>query len=336
MKVLKKIIVGLFVLAAVYLIACFFLPSQIHVARSTFIHSRSSIVFNEVNNFQNWPHWSYWDNIDPEMKSTYEGPKSGIGAIHKWTSNNKDVGTGSIKIVDSKPDSLILTDLAFGEMPVSHGGWHIKDTTDGVVVTTYMDVELSFAARVMPGLLMEKFLGPDFEKTLAGLKKQAELLEMTTPHNSPYGIEATVFHEQILASVRKTTSLPNISNDIASSYKTITDFLKKNNLGIAGYLCAFYHNFSPDKIEMECAIPINKMVASEGDVHVSVMKAGKAVVANYFGPYTGTSKAHQAINTWINENHKKIIGSPWEEYITDPMMEKDTSKWLTKVYYPIE
>lgn len=336
MKILKRILIVVFILAGIYLIACLFLPSKIRVQRSTYIHARSSIVFNEINNFQNWPHWSYWDNIDPEMKSTYEGPQNGIGAIHKWTSNNKDVGTGSIKIVDSRPDSLILTDLAFGEMPVSHGGWTIKDTTDGVKVTTYMDVELGFSGRVMPGLMMESFLGPDFEKTLAGLKKQAEMLEMTTPSNSPYGIETTTFNEQILASTRRTTTLPNISNDIAASYKTITDFLKKNNLGIAGYLCAFYHSFTPDKIEVECAIPINKLLPSEGAVNVSVMKAGKAVVANYFGPYTGTSKAHQAINQWIVEHHKKIMGSPWEVYITDPMTEKDTTKWLTKVYYPIE
>ncbi|ALO14213.1 Transcriptional regulator, effector-binding domain/component [Salinivirga cyanobacteriivorans] len=32
----------------------------------------------------------------------------------------------------------------------------------------------------------------------------------------------------------------------------------------------------------------------------------------------------------------EAAGSPWEVYLTDPQTEKDTSKWLTKMYQPVK
>jgi effector-binding domain-containing protein len=31
-----------------------------------------------------------------------------------------------------------------------------------------------------------------------------------------------------------------------------------------------------------------------------------------------------------------VIGAPWEVYVTDPMVEKDTAKWQTDIYYPVQ
>ena len=87
---------------------------------------------------------------------------------------------------------------------------------------------------------------------------------------------------------------------------------------------------------MECGIPIGKMVKGEGDILVTEMKAGNAIVAHYYGAYDKTGAAHELIDKWVKDNNKKVVGPPWEVYITDPGIEKDTMKWLTDIYYPIE
>jgi effector-binding domain-containing protein len=331
MKILKKIAIVLAVLFGLFIIISLFLPSNVRVERSTMINVPSSVAFEQVNNFHHWPHWSYWDNIDPNMKSTYEGPESGVGARHFWESDNKDVGHGNITIVKSTPSSEILTDLEFEGMGTSHGGWMFRDTTGGCIATTYMEMDMGFFGRVF-GLMMDGMLGKDFEKTLAGLKKHCESL----PAASPIVVEATTTPEQILATYKSTTDLKNISADIGASYGKIGEFLKKNNLEIAGSVLAIYHSFSPEKIEMECAIPIAKEVKGEGEVNVMKMPAGNAVVAHYYGPYMGTELAHAEIEKFVKANNKKVTGSPWEVYVTDPGIEKDTAKWLTEVYYPVE
>ncbi|MCW3086460.1 MAG: hypothetical protein JWP12_3826 [Bacteroidetes bacterium] len=335
MKLLKRISTTLLILIVIYCLISFFIPSKVRVERSVMINAPAALVFEQVNNFKNWTSWSYWDNIDPDMKSTYEGPEKGKGAVHKWTSQNKDVGTGSIMITESTPNVSILTDLHFGGMPVSHGGYTFKDTTEGVYVTTYMNMDMGFFGRIFPGLMMDKFLGTDFEKTLTGLKKQSELVKLSGVKVTS-GVEETVTKEQILASYRMGTNMKTIATDIAASYQKIGKFMLANKLTQSGPACAFYHGFSADKIDMECAIPIDKEVKGDGMVNVNKQQAGNAVVIHFYGPYMGTASAHATINKWITEHHKKITGSPWEVYVTDPMVEKDTAKWLTEVYYPIE
>jgi effector-binding domain-containing protein len=269
------------------------------------------------------------------MKSTYEGPESGVGTVHNWTSQHRDVGNGTIKIIESVPNSLVLTDLTFGEIS-SHGGWTIRDTTDGAYVTTYMELEMGFLERIFPSLMMDNFLGADFEKSLAGLKKHAETLKLAKAETPGIAIESITYKEQLYASVRIKTSLQTIANDMSASYQKIGVFMKKNDIPIADHLFAFYHSIAPDNINIEPAVPILKAVKPEGDILVNTMKPGTAAVAHYYGSYLRKGEAYAALENWLKENNKKMTGSPWEVYITDPMMEKDTSKWQTDVYYPIE
>jgi AraC family transcriptional regulator len=198
-----------------------------------------------------------------------------------------------------------------------------------------MEMEMGLLGRIFPGLMMNGMLGADFEKSLAGLKKHAESLPVV-PKVQEIVIEATTTTAMIYASTKMQTNNEKISSDIGASFGKIGGFMQKNKLEQAGPVFALYHSYSPEKIEMECGIPINKKVQGEGDVNVSEMKAGNAVVAHYYGAYAGTGAAHGKIDQWIKANNKKVIGSPWEVYVTDPGLEKDTMKWLTEIYYPIE
>ncbi|HEX8514635.1 MAG TPA: SRPBCC family protein [Bacteroidia bacterium] len=333
MRILKKILLVLAVIFGLFILISLFLPSKVKVERSAMINAPTAVVFGQVNNFHHWPKWSYWDNIDPAMTNKYEGPESGKGARHFWESSHKDVGHGNITIVESTPNSIILTDLEFEGMGTSHGGWLFKDTTGGCVATTYMEIEMGFFQRVF-GLMMDGMLGADFEKSLAGLKKHCESLPAVAAQ--PIVVENTTTKEQIVATYKCTTSLKNITNDIGTSYQKIGEFMQKNKLEFAGPVFAIYHSFSPEKIEMECAIPVNKEVKGSKDISVKKMPAGNAVVAHYYGPYMGTELAHAEIEKFLKANDKKVTGSPYEVYVTDPGVEKDTAKWLTEVYYPVE
>ncbi len=337
MKIFKKIGIALLVIIGLYLLISLFLPSNIKVERKITINAPAAVVFEQINTLKNWKSWSYWDNIDTAMKSEYSGSESGLTAKHSWESTNENVGKGSLTIVESKPDSLIVTELAFEGMGTSIGGWKIKDTVGGVIVTTYMNMDMGLLGRIFPGLMMDGMLGADFEKSLAGLKKHAESLPAKAESTATeIKIEATTTQNMIFVSTKKESKFENISEDIGASYGKIGEFMGKHKLEQAGPVFAIYHSYSPEGVSMECGIPVSKMVKGEGDILVSEMKASNAVVAHYYGPYAGTEAAHGLIDKWVKENNKKVIGSPWEVYITDPGVEPDTMKWLTDVYYPIE
>lgn len=336
MKVIKKAALIIIALVAIYILVSLFLPSKIKIERSNIINSSSDIVFEQINTLKNWKNWSYWDNIDKNMQSTYSGPESGIGAKHCWESANDSVGKGCLTISEIKENQLVVTTLEFEGMGSSVGGWSIKDTANGVLVTTYMQLDMGLFGRIFPGLLMDKWLGADFEKSIANLKQHCEKLTATLAKTEPIKIELVTTSLQFLATTKTKSNLQTISNDIASSYSKIGSFMEQNKVVQMAPPLAFYHSFSEKSIDLECAIPINVLVKSSSDVNVIEFKPCNAIVAHYYGPYDKSGAAHEAIDKWIKNKKLKITGSPWEVYVTDPMIEKDTMKWLTDVYYPVE
>jgi hypothetical protein len=182
MKILKGIGFTIIILGVIYIVLALFGPSKMHVERSTMINASSGTVYNEINTIKEWQTWSYWDNIDPNMKSTYEGPESGVGAVHHWTSENDSVGNGMLTVMKSEPTSLVECKLEFEGMGEAISGWKISDTTGGVKATAYMDSDVPFMMRPMMMFMnMDAMLGPDFEKSLSGLKSRCESISPATP-----------------------------------------------------------------------------------------------------------------------------------------------------------
>lgn len=173
MNVLKKI--GIVVVALVILlwVISLFLPSKIQVERSVVIDAKPKTVFNQVNDLKNWEHWSPWEQRDTTMESTFKGSKSGVGAIHEWTS--QESGSGSQEIVESKPHELIRTELDFGEQGGGKGYWKFEEQDGKTKVTWGMKTDMgSNPIGKYMGLFMDSMIGGDFEKGLANIKKHCE------------------------------------------------------------------------------------------------------------------------------------------------------------------
>src|SRR5471032_1059584 len=106
------ILIALTVIVIVLIIVVALRPSEFRVTRTTTISAPAAIVFGQVNDFHNWDAWSPWAKLDPNIKTTFEGPPSGVGAIYSWTGNS-DVGEGRMTILDSKPGESIKIELEF-------------------------------------------------------------------------------------------------------------------------------------------------------------------------------------------------------------------------------
>ena len=82
------------------------------VARSATFKATPAAVFEQVNDFHKWEAWSPWAKLDPNAKSTFEGPTRGEGTKMSWD-GNMEVGEGNMTIVESKPNELVRIRLEF-------------------------------------------------------------------------------------------------------------------------------------------------------------------------------------------------------------------------------
>jgi len=115
------------------------------------------------------------------MVSTFEGPVSGVGAITRWTSPNKQTGNGSMEIKNADPYKSLQIELRMMDNDPSLSPWLFEETPEGIKVTWGLDMQnLNLLERYF-GLFMQKMMDPYFKQGLDSLKSVSERLPVTYP-----------------------------------------------------------------------------------------------------------------------------------------------------------
>lgn len=175
---LKKILLVLVAVVAVYCGYIATLPSSFSVTRSTTISAAPDAVFANVNNFRKWDDWSPWAKRDPNAKTNYDGPEEGKGAKFSWAGNS-EIGKGKMEIEQSTPSELIKIRLDFEEpFPgTSYASFQFKPEGSNTEVTWTLSGDQSFSERFFTTLLgvdLEVMIGKEYEIGLANLKRVVE------------------------------------------------------------------------------------------------------------------------------------------------------------------
>jgi uncharacterized protein YndB with AHSA1/START domain len=173
---IKAIAIAAVVLLASVLLYAATRPDDFSVERSTTIQAPPDKVFALINDLRRWEAWSPWEKADPAIQRTYGGAASGKGATYAWA-GNKEVGSGSMEIVDTVAPAKVVLKLDFTAPFEAHNmvEFRIEPHAGGVKVTHAMFGPSPFVSKLM-GLVfsMDKMVGGKFEEGLANLKALAE------------------------------------------------------------------------------------------------------------------------------------------------------------------
>ena len=168
---IKKIFIGLAALIVVFLAFVATRPADFRVERSAALSASPAALFEHVNNHRKFAVWNPFMKLDPNVKNTYTGPESGVGAVCSWD-GNKDVGAGSCTITESKPGELVRYRMDW-KRPMegtSTVDFTFKPEGDKTVVTWAMYGKNNFVGKLVSVFMnCDKICGPQFEKGLAEL-----------------------------------------------------------------------------------------------------------------------------------------------------------------------
>lgn len=175
MKFVKIGLGVLVVLAALIVIIGMLLPSEQHVERSVVVNAAPADVFPLVNDFREFNKWSPWASIDPDTEYEFTGPAAGVGSKMSWVSEHPNVGSGSQEIVDSQLNTSVRSKLMFdGFDTPSYATFTLEQTDGGTRLTWAFDANLDNLVGRYMGLMMDQWVGADYERGLARLKEMAE------------------------------------------------------------------------------------------------------------------------------------------------------------------
>ena len=150
-------------------------PDTFSVQRSASIKAPPDKVHGLINDMRVFNTWNPYNLKDPNVRGEYQGPQAGPGAIYHF-SGNKDVGKGSIAIVDTAPSKVTMK-LDMIEPFEGHNvvEFVLAPKGDTTEVTWAMHGPSPYIAKLV-GLFMnmDRMIGRDFEAGLANLKTRAE------------------------------------------------------------------------------------------------------------------------------------------------------------------
>jgi hypothetical protein len=150
--------------------------SEYTVTRSITVDAPPDRVHALVDTFPAWTQWSPWEGLDSDLKRTYSGAESGVGARYAWEGNRK-AGAGSMEIVSSTPEQVqVQVSFLKPFKSTSTSTFDLRPTGEGTAVTWTMRGRspggvMGLVSKVLP---MEKWIGKDFERGLVALKGAAE------------------------------------------------------------------------------------------------------------------------------------------------------------------
>ncbi|MBX9721183.1 MAG: SRPBCC family protein [Candidatus Obscuribacterales bacterium] len=151
-------------------------PDTFRVERELNMKTTPDKVFPYINDLHKWTSWSPYEGRDPEMKRTYSGADSGVGAIYEWDGNN-NVGSGRMEILTASVPSRIVIKLDFFKPFEGHNTaeFTIDASGDGCNVKWAMYGPCDFRAKVMHCFMnIDQMCGKDFS---AGLEKLKSIVE---------------------------------------------------------------------------------------------------------------------------------------------------------------
>ena len=335
MKFLKWSGIVILIIIGLFLIIPLFLPSDFHVERSIVVEKPVHLVFNTAVDMNQRVKWDPWIETDPEAEIKVQITPEVIGSGYSW--KGEVLGEGTITIKEFIPNELIKSKIVFiaPQSMESDVLWNFMETDEGTKIVWAFEGTLSYPIEKWFGLFMDKSLGTPFEKGLSNFKSLTESLPDLTGRTGE--IKEAQFEGLLAVTIKEQCALDKLSSKMMELYPVLMKFLNDNNEEISGSPFAVYH---PSQVEgytiLECGLPVGKKISGKDNIKFIELPATKTIMASHFGHYNTVKTTYKTLEKYIDDNNIVVTGSAWEVYITDPMLERDHSKWETKVYFPIK
>lgn len=310
---MKKLFIGLLVIVAISIVLIYLLvPGTITVSKSTSFQTNSKGLFRTLSQTRNWSKW--WPG-------QYD------------TANNKLLlGDNTYSVSDFTATSILIDihNTALAERStmvfVPLQGDSIQIDWEATIPTSYNPVKR-------------------LQVYLAAARIQHDLNTIIAAIPSYYTNDEKIYNLDIRRESVKDTSLVftyDSTNGYPSNekiYSMIGELREYINSHAAVATDSPMLNiYSSDQLHYvtKVAIPTNKILPSSGKIFYKwMLPHGNILVADVKGDRKKTDSAFTTMDNYVHDYNLTAPAIPFFKLMTNRLQEKDSSKWVTRIYYPV-
>jgi hypothetical protein len=314
---MKKWIPALIALSIVMLVSIpfIFIPSSLTVTSTVQTNRSLAGSFRYMSNPENWINWSSRDSI--VKKSPCSSFKDCLFLYN-----------GS---------SYAVTNLYYNALGVRiiQNGQPYESRIDLFAInpdTTFIRWSYSIPSGNNPFTRIQRYRAAVAQKQrtdslLFALGKTIAIQE------NVYGQKANLImaHDSSLIVVNlKTPRFPTTS-EIFNAIQQLRSYAKVNNAREINYPMLMPNINTPGAFETFVALSIDKNLPDNGTILHRRYVPWKDLMVEVRGGDSTISHARTALNNYILDNQLQVVSKTYESLVTDRSVEKDSSKWITRL-----
>ncbi len=315
---MKKWLIG-FIIILSFLVACMyiFIPSTIVFQQDLVVHANSQGFYRTFLDDSSWQKWWPEENkSDTTNTSLHRFYFNG----YNYTITEKRMNGILISISDSTTSaSTLLTFIA--TMPdTMHLIWA------GHMPTSTMPLKRFQTYRRVKKL----------ENDMSTILKKLQSF-YSKPENV-YGIfisKALVSDSLLIFTDAKSNGFPT-TEFIYSQIDQLRKYIADQSAKETGFPMLNINTADSINYLTKVAIPVNKRLKSSGNISFRwMLGGGNILITEIKGGSASIDKAFKEMENYVSDYRRTPPAIPFQSLVTDRMKEPDTSKWITRIFYPV-
>ncbi|HEU0306775.1 MAG TPA: SRPBCC family protein [Lysobacter sp.] len=333
---LLEILISLAIVAVLFIVVGFILPSSRHLEHSVETNRKMPIVYDTLNSVRRFRDWNPSVAGDPAIKINLSGPETGVGAKVSWDSEVPALGQGSWTISATEPGksvSYAIEDIDRGTnkrsqftfAPTGKGGRNIQITQSYDV-----DYGMNLLGR-FSGLYVSSNIGEKMKVGLGSLSNMLAtipnldytVLGKDDPSMAPRLMDRPGENLLVL-----NAAVPLNQITIQTQMKTNIEWIKKNiaanGLEPAGPVRIITNEYGSQIYSFDVAQPVRK-AGTDGTAKLEDLKLannvellynapGRVAMVPFKGHMSNLQNVRDALRAWAMTRGYETIDRPYESW----------------------
>ena len=296
MKKAKYVFYGFIVLVAILLISAIFLPKEYNFQVDKKIDASKSVVYNLLCNLENRNQWdpiAYQSNVVLDADNTKD--------VFGWSVG--DIKMGEVRVKSAEKVSTIILEKYKGTSEIPHIIQYTLDDEDDKRTTSVLIDYVGRASWPMNllNIITKRKQVKKIDAELVQLEVIAKERLVDRIYNG-YKIVEDIVKERNFITRRGEIAAAAIQQFYVQNLGVLFQSVQDAGLQMDGMPSGlFYTNKMDSKtMDMAAAIPVTEEVNILG-AELQHIKTRMAIVVDYYGDYSNTIKAHNAISAYMDD-----------------------------------
>ena len=318
---MKKILVIILIILVLIFLVCVYalIPQKISVVTIRPVYCTLNGAERMILQINRWTAW--WPNQGSiQMKSPGNVSPTFIFRDKEYKPGITSIN--SLEIDIAKEKTLTKTELMI--LPLS------KDSVE----LEWLCKEIATSAN--PLTRIQQYLhARDIKNDLDAILNQLE--SYLSKKENIYGIHvnATTVKDSVLISTKFMSSSFPVTTEIYSAITTLRKYIAQQKATETNFPMMHVDRIDSNHFETMIAIPVNKELHETNDIKTKRMVLGNIVESDIKGGQETVQTAMQELENYRKDYGLQSPAIPFASLVTDRSKEPDTSKWITKIYYPV-